>query len=143
MEYTIYYTYPVQIRFNDIDLLGHVTNSAYPQYFDLGRMAYFNAVLKEQMDWQQEGLILVSIQIDFKSQIILYDKVLVRTKVVRLGNKSLTMLQELINETTGSVAATSMATMVAYSSEKGESIVMPGRWRQRIMEHEQDVNFQE
>ena len=36
---------PIQIRFNDIDQLGHATNSVYQQYFDLGKMAYFDHVL--------------------------------------------------------------------------------------------------
>jgi acyl-CoA thioester hydrolase len=41
---------PIQIRFNDIDKLNHVTNSVYQQYFDLGKMDYFNDVLQEQMN---------------------------------------------------------------------------------------------
>ena len=32
---------PIQMRFNDVDALGHVNNSMYQQYFDLGRVDYF------------------------------------------------------------------------------------------------------
>ena len=34
-------TTAVQIRFADIDMLGHVSNSVYPQYMDLGRVDFF------------------------------------------------------------------------------------------------------
>lgn len=39
---------PLQIRFNDIDLLGHVNNEMYFAYMDLGKMRYF----QEMMDGQ-------------------------------------------------------------------------------------------
>ncbi len=36
----------LQIRFNDIDMFGHLNNSVYLQFFDLGKMNYFNTVLE-------------------------------------------------------------------------------------------------
>ena len=35
---------PVQLRFNDIDILGHLNNSVYFTLFDLGKTRYFEAV---------------------------------------------------------------------------------------------------
>ena len=29
---------PIQIRFNDVDVVGHVNNSVYQNYFDAARM---------------------------------------------------------------------------------------------------------
>jgi acyl-CoA thioester hydrolase len=129
----------LQIRFNDVDMLGHVTNSAYPQYFDLGRMAYINEVFGEQMSWNREGLILVSISINFLNSIKLYDKVQVRTKVVRIGNKSLEMVQDILNETTSRIAATSRAVLVGYNGMEEVSIPIPERWRGQIAKFEKDL----
>ncbi|MDD3892159.1 MAG: acyl-CoA thioesterase, partial [Bacteroidales bacterium] len=70
-----FHKHPIQKRFSDIDMLGHVTNSIYQQYFDLGRMYYFSEVLNEKMDWQDEGLILVSININFMAQVKLYEDI--------------------------------------------------------------------
>ena len=94
-----FHKHPIQKRFSDIDMLGHVTNSIYQQYFDLGRMYYFSEVLNEKMDWQDEGLILVSININFMAQVKLYEDIEVRTKIVKLGNKSLEMHQQIFNLT--------------------------------------------
>lgn len=42
ITHTYFHSTPIQIRFNDIDQLGHATNSVYQQYFDLGKMAYLD-----------------------------------------------------------------------------------------------------
>ena len=133
---------PIQIRFNDLDRLDHVTNSVYQQYFDLGRMEYFRKVFQEQMDWSVEGLILASVAIDFLNPIKLYDEIVVRTKIYKIGNKSLKMSQELYNLTTGKVAATSKSAMVGYNNSKEITITIPERWRKKIADFEQDLLFE-
>ena len=40
---------PIQIRFNDVDRYGHVNNNAYFSYYDLGKVDYFNAVMKHDI----------------------------------------------------------------------------------------------
>jgi acyl-CoA thioester hydrolase len=140
--YSYFHIFPLQIRFNDFDNLGHANNSVYQQYFDLGRVAYFNDVLKVQMDWKDEGLILVSISIDFQNPIKLYENAIVQTKVYHLGNKSLKMSQEIINQTTGKIAASSKSTMVGYSNNIESSIPIPERWRKLIISYEHDILFE-
>lgn len=140
--FNYFHSTPLQIRFNDIDQLGHATNSVYQQYFDLGRMEYFNEVLKEQMDWEVEGLILASISIEYLNPIKLYDKVIVRSKIHHIGNKSLKMSQDLFDESTGKIAATSKATMVGYSNKDESTIRIPERWRKSIFAYEHDTLFE-
>lgn len=140
--FNYFHSTPIQIRFNDIDQLGHATNSVYQQYFDLGRMEYFNEVLKEQMDWEVEGLILASISIEYLNPIKLYDKVIVRSKIHHIGNKSLKMSQDLFDESTGKIAATSKATMVGYSNKDESTIRIPERWRKSIFAYEHDTLFE-
>ena len=41
-----HHSIPVQIRFNDIDMLGHVNNTVYFSFFDLGKARYFEEVKK-------------------------------------------------------------------------------------------------
>lgn len=140
-NFKFYHYCPLQIRFNDIDTLGHATNSVYQQYFDLGRMEYFSDVLQEQMDWQEEGLILVSININYLAPVKLYDEIEVRTKIVKLGNKSLEMVQQVYNLTNQSVAAESKSIMVGFSGKIQQSIPVAERWRKRIANFEKDIDF--
>jgi acyl-CoA thioesterase FadM len=41
----------IQIRFNDIDLAGHVHNAIYLSYFEQGRLDFFN-----RFSWRRLGL---------------------------------------------------------------------------------------
>lgn len=132
---------PIQIRFNDIDQLSHVTNSVYQQYFDLGRLKYFTEVLQEKMNWDVEGLVLASITIDYFIPIRMWDSIEVLSKVYEIGNKSLKMRQEILNNTTGEVSAASKAVMVCYSNAGGKSIPIPYRWRELIVRFEKDLQL--
>lgn len=38
----------IQIRFNDIDMNGHVNNGIYHSFFDMGRVDYFSKVFREK-----------------------------------------------------------------------------------------------
>ena len=71
---------PVQIRFKDIDKLGHVNNANHLTYFELARMKYFEDVIGDQIDWKKQGVILARIEINYKLPILLEDKISVFTK---------------------------------------------------------------
>ncbi len=132
---------PIQIRFNDIDKLEHVNNSVYQQFYDLGKVAYFDEVLGEHMDWSIEGLVLASISIEFLIPIKLHDRIEVRSKVCEIGNKSLKLKQEIVNLTTGQVSSTSKSIMVNFSNKKEHTVPIPQKWRDRIIDYEKDLTF--
>ena len=46
-------TYPVEIRFKDIDLAGHVHNSVYLSYFEQARMMLFAEFVADDWDWKE------------------------------------------------------------------------------------------
>lgn len=35
------HTLPLQLRFNDVDMMGHVNNAVIMEFFDLGKSSYF------------------------------------------------------------------------------------------------------
>jgi len=137
-----YHSTPVQIRFNDLDKLGHVNNSVYQQFLDLGKISYFDHVLQENMDWKAEGLIIASITINFLKPIKLNDSIGVRNKTTRIGNKSLELQQEVFCSTSGEVFASSSSVMVGVNGTTNETIPIPLRWRQRIARFEKDLQLE-
>ncbi|HEX8514774.1 MAG TPA: thioesterase family protein, partial [Bacteroidia bacterium] len=83
---------PIQIRFKDVDRLGHVNNANHITYFELARVDYFNAVMGDiRIDWDSESLILARMEMDYKQPILLDDKLSVYTWVSRIGSKSFDM----------------------------------------------------
>lgn len=58
------HTLPIQLRFNDVDKFGHVNNTVYFSFYDLGKTEYFASVCPH-VDWQKDGIVVVHIEADF------------------------------------------------------------------------------
>src|ERR1051326_6608227 len=92
---------PIQIRFKDIDLLGHVNNANHLTYIEFARVKYFDAVAGEEINWNENGIILAKASVDYKLPILLKDKVFVYTKCSRIGNKSFDLSYLIVKEEKG------------------------------------------
>ncbi len=60
-EFPFRHSQPVQMRFTDIDMLGHLNNNVYLTFMDLAKVEYFAAVLPEGMDWRSINAVVVHI----------------------------------------------------------------------------------
>lgn len=121
---------PLQIRFNDIDRLGHVNNAVVQEFFDLGRISYFNDTLGDLLGKDGQQLVIVSYKTDFYRQIMPYDEVEVRTKIYKLGNKSIRMWQWIALVGEGSPKAINDSVLSGFYSGTDKSMVIPDEWRQ-------------
>src|SRR5574344_1611793 len=97
---------PIQIRFSDIDAVNHVNNSIISQYYDVGRIQYFEAVLGINFKWADVLAVVVYTENNFYSSINQDDNIYVETKLIRFGNKSMEMFQQIVEEQTGKVKST-------------------------------------
>ncbi len=125
----------VQKRFNDVDSFMHVNNVAQQMYFDLGKTDFYHCVMEEEVVVGRERLVTVSTHTDYRGQIRFEDPIVVRTGVERLGNKSLTIYQQLVcrgADGAERLCTESRSVMVAFDFEAQQSIEIPERWRRRI-----------
>jgi acyl-CoA thioester hydrolase len=135
-EPVFYHQTPIQIRFNDVDIMGHVNNSVYQNYFDYARMQYFEQVFGYRMDWYDKALVLVKIEIEYLKPVEMYDRVRVLTRVYHLGNKSLRMEQRLVGEEDDDVRCKNVAVLSGFSYPDGRSIELADNWRKSIIAYE-------
>jgi acyl-CoA thioester hydrolase len=135
------HTTPVQIRFNDIDILGHVNNAVYQHYYDYARVQYFKKILGDVVDWKTYSLILASIKLDFFSPIGLFDEIEVETRIEMLGNKSISMKQKLIKSKTREIISSNRAVLVAYNSELSQTIEIPAEWKNKFVHFEENISM--
>jgi len=131
----------IQIRFNDIDIMAHVNNSIYQNYFDTARMKYFEKVFEHKMQWELCALVLAKITIEYLNPILLEEDIVVLSKVYKLGNKSLQMQQEIMNAQTNELKSKNDAVLVAFGSKENEAILIPEDWRRKIIKFEKDILF--
>ena len=130
-------TTPVQLRFSDIDMLGHLNNSRYFELFDLAKSDYFNRVASDAIEWQRPPVMIANINCDFLSQTTFYEPVEVLTQVDRIGDKSFVLIQQLVNHDTGEVKCTCAATMVYFDIKARVPARVSDQWRQSIAAFEQ------
>jgi acyl-CoA thioester hydrolase len=130
--------FPVQVRFSDVDIMGHVSNTVYQTYYDAGKMQYFDQVIAD-MDFVNIGVVGASVKIDYLKPIFMKTRILVKTRVSILGQKSLTMDHCLVNEMTHEILSTCTAVMVCYAVKEHKSIPIPEKWRKNILAFDKNV----
>lgn len=128
---------PIQIRFSDIDALGHINNNVYFSYFDLGKTVYFDTIKPTTLSWT-EGLIVVAhIEVDFFSPIYYKERIVVESKVIKLGEKSGVFLQQIRNVRTDEVKCRCKSVFVTYNAATQSSMPIPDNWREAISIYEE------
>lgn len=124
---------PIDVRYGDLDPQGHVNNAKYLTYLEQARIAYFKALgLWRGGSWLDLGVILADAHLTYRAPILFDCQVRVGARVVRLGNKSLTMINRLDDAGDGREFATAVTVLVAYDYRKNSSILIPEDWREKI-----------
>ena len=114
----------LQLRFNDIDVLGHVNNNAQLALFDVGKTEFYNALRGQLADWSRVEAVIVNINCTFMEQIRFTDPMEVRTRVKKIGEKSFTLQQILRNTETGRICSMCESVMVSvdYATKASKPI---------------------
>jgi acyl-CoA thioester hydrolase len=108
----------VDVRWRDVDALGHVNNAVYLTYLEEGRDAFFMDTLRADPIY-----VLVRLELDLHAEVRYADRqVTVRIEVERVGTTSLTT-RETILTSVGEVAA--QARVVTVHWDAGERKPIP------------------
>lgn len=122
------YRTDVQVRFNDTDALGHISNIAFALYIEQARVEFFRSLGMGRIT-----LILAHLSQDFRQQIKFGDKVLVETKVGKIGNTSVTLIQTI--RSNNEVAAEAKSVVVLFDYEAQKPKIIPDELRQRLLDY--------
>lgn len=135
MTYKDYKHYTkIQIRFKDIDKLGHVNNANHLTYFETARVEYFNDVFKQKINWKTTSMILARAEVDYKMPVFLEDNLYCFTKIETIGNKSFIILNSLVkkHDNDFQLCAEGKFTIVCMNYELRQTTQVPKEWKQAI-----------
>ncbi|MEO6168148.1 MAG: thioesterase family protein [Chitinophagales bacterium] len=139
MMYHYKLKFPLQIRFVDLDSLGHVNNSNYLTYFEIARIQYFEEIIAEgRVNWKKEGIILAKAIIDFREPISTYLNYFISICCSRIGTRSFDF-NYLITKDEGNesvIIAEGTTVMVCFDYESQQTITMKAEWREAINKFE-------
>ncbi len=120
----------IEIRWRDMDALGHVNNGVYLSYLEEARDEWLDRVLGQGS--QSWGYVLARVEIDFRRELAQADDaVLVRIALLRIGTSSLRTREEILTPD-GVLAAAAEAVLVARDLEGGGSRPLSPVERERL-----------
>lgn len=127
----------VQIRFNDIDILGHLNNVVYFSLFDTGKAEYLQQAMGGTMDWRRVETVIANIDCAFMASAYYGEPIAIYTRCKEMGVRSFTLEQVMVNTSTMQVKAVCDTVMVSYDPDSGVTVEISQRARGAIeaLEH--------
>lgn len=121
----------IQVRFADIDVMGHVNNAVYLSYFEITRMHYFKQMVAQDWDWNKDGIILLKNEIEYKRPVLLTDSPTIEMNVDHIGNKSFTLSYKLM--VNGNLCCTGKSVIVGYDNSAHKTIPIPLKMKEELI----------
>ena len=126
----------VDVRYDDLDTLGHVNNKKYLSYLEESRISYHEEVLnfdKKSLDF---SAVVARVDISYFTPILLGDKVQLFTRCSRVGSKSFDLETLIISVNTQKLASKSVVTLVSVDMKTGKSKENDANLVKKILEYE-------
>lgn len=118
----------IPVRFQDLDVVGHVNNAVYATYLEEARSEYIEEVF--EVDPAESGVVIAHLEIDYSQPVQEDTEVTVALRTTEPGTSSIPMEYEI--RTKEGVAATAETVMVTIDYDTGETQPMPETWRERL-----------
>jgi acyl-CoA thioester hydrolase len=109
------HTVAVQVRWRDMDMLGHLNQSVYHELLEEGRSGLMMELLRRAgQDHPHGGFVLAHVDLDYHREVRKdHGRVEIRVRVERVGTSSLTLAHEVCLPD-GVVAASGTTVLVAW-----------------------------
>ena len=134
------FSIPVDVRFRDLDAMGHVNNAVYFTYFEEGRKNFSKHAFG-LTDPSQFNFIMAHIRCDFVRPIKLADPVVLNMWVARIGTKSFAYTYRLLNPSAPEVVYASGESVQVYYDYQAEiSLDIPEEVRAKLAEYAQNAS---
>ncbi|MFC7322816.1 acyl-CoA thioesterase [Halobacillus campisalis] len=123
----------IQVRFCETDLLGHVNNNNFFIYMEDSRIKFFEELKLVDENW---NFILASIKCDFLKQVYYGQEILINTRVVKIGNSSFHLEQDMLEKESGDLVARGSSVIVQFDFDKQLSKPLSEDMKRQLESHQ-------
>ena len=127
------FSLPIQPRYADFDMLGHLNNATYVTYYEVARLNYFYEIgwtLKDATN------VVAHFDIDFLLPILPDSNVLCSIKTISLGSKSFQMQYALTSLDGSIIFSRAHSVQVSIDKKNGKAILIPDNVRELLSKYE-------
>lgn len=121
----------IQVRWSDMDALGHVNNARFFTYLEEARMAWLESLQDPWFD-DDTGPVVARACCDFREPITRTVPITVSTRAGRVGNTSLTLVSEISDASGERRYATGEVVLVWIDRRSGRSRPLPDAVRHSL-----------
>jgi acyl-CoA thioester hydrolase len=125
------FSYAIEVRFRDLDALGHVNNAVYLTYLESARIAYWMA-LTGNPDMKRLDMILARVEVDYRSPVHYGEHLDISVWCSHVGRTSFVLEFRISERKTGRLVAEARKVLVHYDHDAGKSSVLPPELRKRL-----------
>lgn len=123
---------PLQIRFNDIDILGHLNNTVYFSFFDTGKAYYFKDILGDRMNFRKVETVIANVDCAYIAPIYFGEEIEVLTRCSMIHDKSFKLQQVIVKTGTDEIKAAAETVMVSFDASTQHACPMPAHYREAL-----------
>ncbi|WP_409177268.1 acyl-CoA thioesterase [Brevibacillus fortis] len=126
--------YHLTVRSTDIDVIGHVNNAKYLEYMEWARFEWIweQGFTLDELRRRAIMPVVVNININYRKELKMREEVTAITTVVKVGEKSFVIRQELYNAADVLVADADV-TMVMIDANTRQSISLPVELKETLL----------
>jgi acyl-CoA thioester hydrolase len=124
----------LEVRYGDLDPQGVVNNATYLTYFEQARVQYLVqlGLFSVDQSFLEIGVIVADVHVAYYAPLLWGVPVKAGVRTAKIGNKSMTVDQCVVNDGTDLVYASGTVILVAYDYLQRKSIPVPEEWKQKI-----------
>jgi len=130
--------HPTEVRYGDLDPQGHVNNAKFLTYFEQARVYYLIhlGLFSKDQSFMEVGIIVADIHVKYRAPTHYGDAIKVGVRTVKIGDKSLTTEQCVMDVATGKIMASGTVILVAFDYKNMKTVSVPAEWKKKIFEFE-------
>ena len=129
-----HFYHPIEVRYGDLDPQGHVNNAKHLTYFEQARVQYMIelGLFTKDRSFMELGVIVADVHITYLEPIYFGQNVKVGVQAAKMGTKSMTWEQNIVDADTGKELARGEVVIVTYDYKEEKTIPIPQKWREKI-----------
>lgn len=121
------FSQPIQMRWNDLDPLGHVNNGIFVTYFEIARGRFMLQACPE-WDWTKNMFLIANVNVDFHQELLLTaQEATVSVRTAKIGTKSF-ILEYAVTSRKGDktiLHASGSTTQIMFDMQSRTTIEVP------------------
>lgn len=115
----------IKVRGYHLDLYNHVNHARYLEFLEEARWVFLEE--KHPVEWFVQkgiGFVIANININYKKPALLNNELLIRSKLVKTGTKSVVVEQVIYLNGTETIIADALVTLVLVDMCTGKSMIL-------------------